>query len=310
MKSMKKIIAGFVMAVSVCIALLPLQASAAEEPEIELQTDGDAANVILTFPEAVRENVYSLELSLKMESSAPEKTDVEFLFADGIAKIAESRYHEEDGTLNIYLSGNEALFKEESLKLGKAAFSAANKEGITVKVSVVEDSLKVVNGTKSEVLQKVNYPETKTIELGKGGASGNKPGDGSGGNDGPGGNGGESTDPSQTLREELKKTIELAKTYKEADYTPNSFANLKKAIQAAEEVLNKQDATIEELEAALRDLENAIGAMEKRASGTTQRAAASVSSGDNTVVFPWIIALATSMGVIGLSLYRRKYYGR
>lgn len=296
------------MAVFACIALLPLAAFAAEEPEIQIQTEGDAANVILTFPDAVRKNIYSLEMVLKVESNAPERTDVEFLFAEGIAKIAESRYHGEDGTLHLYLSGNEALFKEESLNLGKAAFSAEDKEGIIVTVSV--DSLKVVNGTKAEDFQKVSYPETKTIELGKGGSSGNEPGGGSGDNGEPDSNGGESTDPIQALREELKKTIELAKTYKEADYSPDSFANLKKAIQAAEEMLNKQDATKEELEAALKDLENAIGAMEKRATGTDQRAAASVSSGDNTAVLPWVTVLAVSMGVMGFGLYRRKCYNR
>ncbi len=301
------------MAVFACAAVLPLRAYAAEEPEISLQPEGDGANVILTLPESVRENVYSLELRLKVESNAQEQLHAEFLFGEGMAKIAEYRYHEDTGIMNLYLSGSEALFKEASLNLGKVSFSAANKEGVIVQVHVVEDSLKLVSGTRSEVLPRVGYPETATIELGKGGSSGNEPGggnDGSGGNGGSGGNAGESTNPVQSLREELKKALELAKTYKKSDYTPDSFVNLEKAMKAAEEVLNRQDAAQSELEAALRDLENAIGALEKRASGTDQRAAASVSSGDHTAVLPWVTVLAASMGVIGFGLYHRKRFMR
>ena len=317
MKSMKKIIAGFVMAVFACAALLPLRAYAAEEPAISLQPEGDGANVVLTLPESVRENVHSLELSLKVESNAQDQLHVEFLFGESTAKIAEYRYHEDTGVLNLYLSGSQALFKEASLSLGKVSVSAANKEGIIVRVSVVEDSLKLVSGTRSEVLPRVVYPEAETIELGKGGSSGNEPGGGSGGpggNGGSGGNAGESTNPVQTLREELKKTLELAKTYKKSDYTSDSFANLEKAMKAAEEVLNKQDASQSELEAALRDLENAIGALEKKTAGTTQKtvekAPKSVKTGDNTVVMPWIAALVMSIGVIGFVLYRRIRYRR
>ena len=85
-------------------------------------------------------------------------------------------------------------------------------------------------------------------------------------------------------------------------------------MKAAEEVLNKQDASQSELEAALRDLENAIGALEKKTAGTTQKtvekAPKSVKTGDNTVVMPWIAALVMSIGVIGFVLYRRIRYRR
>ena len=73
MKFMKKIITGFAMAVFACIALLPLQVSAAGEPGIQLQAEENAASVSLTLPETVREHVYSLELSLRVESDAPEQ---------------------------------------------------------------------------------------------------------------------------------------------------------------------------------------------------------------------------------------------
>lgn len=317
MKSMKKIVTGIVMAVFVCIVLLPFRASAAEEPEIRFAPERDGANVILTLPQSVRENVYSLELSLKIESNAQEKLDVVFLFAEGMAKIAEYRYHEDTGILNLYLSGSEALLKEASVQLGEVSFSAGNEEGVVVQVSIVDDSLRIVSGTRSEPLPGITYPETETIELGKengsGGDPGQEPGKEPGGDNGSGGDTGE-TDPMQALREELEKTLALAKTYKKADYTSDSFANLEKAIKAAEEALRNPDALREELETALRNLENAIGALESAAVTpvTSQKSAEqttkSVKTGDRTEMILWIMVLATSIGVTGVLAGRRIRY--
>lgn len=331
MKFMKKIITGFAMAVFACIALLPLQVSAAGEPGIQLQAEENAASVSLTLPETVREHVYSLELSLRVESDAPEQLNAEFLFEEGLAKIAEYRYHEDTGILKIYLSGNRALFEGEFLKLGKAVFSAADQEGVTVRVSVVEDSLKVVNGTKAEALQKITYPET--IEVKNGGTSDNESGDGNGetdgsdgseGNDGSDGNGDtdEDKDSVQALRAELEKTLALAKTYKKEEYTADSFAKLEEAIKAAEEILGKQDAAKEELDAALKNLENAIGALviqkapdtETTQDNTTEKVPdtpqKSVKTGDNSVIILWAVSLMMSVGAIGFVLYRRNRYRR
>lgn len=331
MKFMKKIITGFAMAVFACIALLPLQVSAAGEPGIQLQAEENAASVSLTLPETVREHVYSLELSLRVESDAPEQLNAEFLFEEGMAKIAEYRYHEDTGILKIYLSGNRALFEGEFLKLGKAVFSAADQEGVTVRVSVVEDSLKVVNGTKAEALQKITYPET--IEVKNGGTSDNEPGDGNGetdgsdgseGNDGSDGNGDtdEDKDSVQALRAELEKTLALAKTYKKEEYTADSFAKLEEAIKAAEEILGKQDAAKEEFDAALKNLENAIGALviqkapdtETTQDNTTEKVPdtpqKSVKTGDNSVIILWAVSFMMSVGAIGFVLYRRNRYRR
>lgn len=331
MKFMKKIITGFAMAVFACIALLPLQVSAAGEPGIQLQAEENAASVSLTLPETVREHVYSLELSLRVESDAPEQLNAEFLFEEGMAKIAEYRYHEDTGILKIYLSGNRALFEGEFLKLGKAVFSAADQEGVTVRVSVVEDSLKVVNGTKAEALQKITYPET--IEVKNGGTSDNEPGDGNGetdgsdgseGNDGSDGNGDtdEDKDSVQALRAELEKTLALAKTYKKEEYTADSFAKLEEAIKAAEEILGKQDAAKEELDAALKNLENAIGALviqkapdtETTQDNTTEKVPdtpqKSVKTGDNSVIILWAVSFMMSVGAIGFVVYRRNRYRR
>ncbi|WP_251388508.1 FIVAR domain-containing protein [Mediterraneibacter agrestimuris] len=331
MKFMKKIITGFAMAVFACIALLPLQVSAAGEPGIQLQAEENAASVSLTLPETVREHVYSLELSLRVESDAPEQLNAEFLFEEGLAKIAEYRYHEDTGILKIYLSGNRALFEGEFLKLGKAVFSAADQEGVTVRVSVVEDSLKVVNGTKAEALQKITYPET--IEVKNGGTSDNEPGDGNGetdgsdgseGNDGSDGNGDtdEDKDSVQALRAELEKTLALAKTYKKEEYTADSFAKLEEAIKAAEEILGKQDAAKEELDAALKNLENAIGALviqkapdtETTQDNTTEKVPdtpqKSVKTGDNSVIILWAVSFMMSVGAIGFVVYRRNRYRR
>lgn len=337
MKFMKKIITGFAMAVFACIALLPLQASAAGEPGIQLLAEENAASVSLTLPETVREHVYSLELGLKVESDAPEQLNAEFLFEEGLAKIAEYRYHEDTGILKIYLSGNRALFEGESLKLGKAVFSAADQEGVAVRVSVVEDSLKVVNGTKAESLQKITYPEA--IEVKNGGTSDNEPGEGNGGSDGSDGtegNGGpdgsdgtegngnpdEDMDSVQALRAELEKTLALAKTYKKEEYTADSFAKLEEAIKAAEEILGKQDAAKEELDAALKNLENAIGALviqkapdtETTQDNTTEKVPdtpqKSVKTGDNSVIILWAVSFMMSVGAIGFVVYRRNRYRR
>ena len=344
---MKKIITGFVIAMFAYIAFLPLPALAAGQQEVQLKTMGKQTEVTLSFPEdAVRENVYSLSLSLEITSE--KETEAVFHFETGIAKIAEFRYSGENGRMNLYLSnGDKPLFaqNETVLKLGTLEVSDAGAE-----VALVTDSVKTVAGTEMENLQNVSGQVKPD-----GGDSGNtdNPGGGDGGNtDNPGGgdggntdnpddgDGGDTDNPDDgsgsdteaneeylTLLNRLKETIAIAETYRESDYTAESFHVLKNALEEAKKKAEDSKVTMEEMQTALLNLENAIGGLVQNTISSEENnqkeptddgqdgqpqtgQAVNAKTGDSSNVILWIGVFAVSLGVLGYIIYRKKRGGK
>ena len=317
---MKKYIARIVVMLLIA-SVLPLQVSAAEKESIELAVEAEQVGVSLTLPQSVSGNILSLQVGLKVDSNVQEETSATFQYSENVAKVADYRYNQEKGILNIYLSGTKTLFQNgtESLKLGNVQINTTNENGATVHVSVVEDSVKMVKGTKTEVIQNIDYPEEAEIILGNGG---NQDNGGDPDNDGDQDNG-EAQD-----KTELQQVMEMAKSYTQSEYTKESYAVLQKAMEMAQKVLDKEDATEEEITEALKNLENVIGSLVKKEDTsspstdqdkTTNQGADKntsqntdqkndknvVKTGDDSMVIPFVAAIAISVAAAAFIIYRR-----
>lgn len=317
---MKKYIARIVVMLLIA-SVLPLQVSAAEKESIELAVEAEQVGVSLTLPQSVSGNILSLQVGLKVDSNVQEETTATFQFSENVAKVADYRYNQEKGILNIYLSGTKTLFQNgtESLKLGNVQINTTNENGATVHVSVVEDSVKMVKGTKTEVIQNIDYPEKAEIILGNGGNQDNG---------GDPDNGGDQNNGEAQDKTELQQVMEMAKSYTQSEYTKESYAVLQKAMEMAQKVLDKEDATEEEITEALKNLENAIGSLVKKEGTsspstdqdeTTNQGADKntsqntdqkndknvVKTGDDSMVIPFVAAIAISVAAAAFIIYRR-----
>lgn len=317
---MKKYIARIVVMLLIA-SVLPLQVSAAEKESIELAVEAEQVGVSLTLPQSVSGNILSLQVGLKVDSNVQEETTATFQFFENVAKVADYRYNQEKGILNIYLSGTKTLFQNgtESLKLGNVQINTTNENGATVHVSVVEDSVKMVKGTKTEVIQNIDYPEKAEIILGNGGNQDNG---------GDPDNGGDQDNGDAQDKTELQQVMEMAKSYTQSEYTKESYAVLQKAMEMAQKVLDKEDATEEEITEALKNLENAIGSLVKKEDTsspstdqdeTTNQGADKntsqntdqkndknvVKTGDDSMVIPFVAAIAISVAAAAFIICRR-----
>lgn len=317
---MKKYIARIVVMLLIA-SVLPLQVSAAEKESIELAVEAEQVGVSLTLPQSVSGNILSLQVGLKVDSNVQEETTATFQFSENVAKVADYRYNQEKGILNIYLSGTKTLFQNgtESLKLGNVQINTTNENGATVHVSVVENSVKMVKGTKTEVIQNIDYPEKAEIILGNGGNQDNG---------GVPDNGGDQDNGDAQDKTELQQVMEMAKSYTQSEYTKESYAVLQKAMEMAQKVLDKEDATEEEITEALKNLENAIGSLVKKEDTsspstdqdeTTNQGADKntsqntdqkndknvVKTGDDSMVIPFVAAIAISVAAAAFIICRR-----
>lgn len=317
---MKKYIARIVVMLLIA-SVLPLQVSAAEKESIELAVEAEQVGVSLTLPQSVSGNILSLQVGLKVDSNVQEETTATFQFSENVAKVADYRYNQEKGILNIYLSGTKTLFQNgtESLKLGNVQINTTNENGATVHVSVVENSVKMVKGTKTEVIQNIDYPEKAEIILGNGGNQDNG---------GDPDNGGDQDNGDAQDKTELQQVMEMAKSYTQSEYTKESYAVLQKAMEMAQKVLDKEDATEEEITEALKNLENVIGSLVKKEDTsspstdqdkTTNQGADKntsqntdqkndknvVKTGDDSMVIPFVAAIAISVAAAAFIICRR-----
>ena len=317
---MKKYIARIVVMLLIA-SVLPLQVSAAEKESIELAVEAEQVGVSLTLPQSVSGNILSLQVGLKVDSNVQEETTATFQFSANVAKVADYRDNQEKGILNIYLSGTKTLFQNgtESLKLGNVQINTTNENGATVHVSVVENSVKMVKGTKTEVIQNIDYPEKAEIILGNGGNQDNG---------GDPDNGGDQDNGDAQDKTELQQVMEMAKSYTQSEYTKESYAVLQKAMEMAQKVLDKEDATEEEITEALKNLENAIGSLVKKEDTsspstdqdeTTNQGADKntsqntdqkndknvVKTGDDSMVIPFVAAIAISVAAAAFIICRR-----
>ena len=317
---MKKYIARIVVMLLIA-SVLPLQVSAAEKESIELAVEAEQVGVSLTLPQSVSGNILSLQVGLKVDSNVQEETTATFQFSENVAKVADYRYNQEKGILNIYLSGTKTLFQNgtESLKIRNVQINTTNENGATVHVSVVENSVKMVKGTKTEVIQNIDYPEKAEIILGNGGNQDNG---------GDPDNGGDQDNGDAQDKTELQQVMEMAKSYTQSEYTKESYAVLQKAMEMAQKVLDKEDATEEEITEALKNLENAIGSLVKKedtsspstdqdettnqgadkntSQNTDQKNAKNVvKTGDDSMVIPFVAAIAISVAAAAFIICRR-----
>ena len=317
---MKKYIARIVVMLLIA-SVLPLQVSAAEKESIELAVEAEQVGVSLTLPQSVSGNILSLQVGLKVDSNVQEETTATFQFSENVAKVADYRYNQEKGILNIYLSGTKTLFQNgtESLKLGNVQINTTNENGATVHVSVVENSVKMVKGTKTEVIQNIDYPEKAEIILGNGGNQDNG---------GDPDNGGDQDNGDAQDKTELQQVMEMAKSYTQSEYTKESYAVLQKAMEMAQKVLDKEDATEEEITEALKNLENAIGSLVKKEDTSSPSTAQDettnqgadkntsqntdqkndknvVKTGDDSMVIPFVAAIAISVAAAAFIICRR-----
>lgn len=128
-----------------CIMPTAISASAAEVNEIKLEANGSEASLELYFPQAAAEGIASMQMSVYVTANS-DSAALEFIPDSGLsAKIVESRYQSDTGTLNIYLAGTEALFSSYgSTKVGTIKISASDSSAASAAVEVVKDSVRFV----------------------------------------------------------------------------------------------------------------------------------------------------------------------
>lgn len=274
-----------ILALVVLMSVPALAADTGDRVEI-----GENGEVTVSSDHAGKEEISSIQLSLMVEPAEP-GVSVSFSFADTPAKIAEYRYHEEDGVLNLYLAGTESLFADsDSLKIG----TVVNGEGnpLAVSIRVVEDSLKYVYGTEVRTMSVDGELEPPTEE-----EPGNEPGPG----------------PVSESERRLRETLETATAFSAGDYTGASYQVLKTAMAEAEAVLADPERTEDQILEALMNLENAIGALERIAgtsvgnngsAGSGTSLGTSANTGDQTKILPYVVLLiAAILLVSGLILF-------
>lgn len=227
-------------AVLVLTAVCPVKVSAGEQDEVQLEKGGDGVTVRLSLPELAGEMISSLRLSLIVSDENGGRPAVSFEFDGGIqgrSKVRETRYHTEDGVLNIYVAGTESLFQngESTVTLGR--IKTLDIEGVNASftVDIPENPLVLAEGTGSRVVEMEGISgltwkkETGSEEVPSGGS--------------------------------LEAAIGTVKGYPKENYTPESYAVLEEAVNIAEGILRSPDSTQEEKDSARQSLENAVGTL-------------------------------------------------
>lgn len=143
---MKKWIFNIVLTVFM-LTVLPSVNVLAENANDKIQV-ADDGTVTISSDHGAAEGISSLQFGLQVQP-AEQNANVSFKFSDSAAKIAEFRYHEDSGLLNIYLAGEEALFDQSgSLSVGTVIVQDQNGKAVQADVSVVKDSLNYVYVTE------------------------------------------------------------------------------------------------------------------------------------------------------------------
>lgn len=298
--------AAATLAVLICAQALPLVSLAAKGAVEFKEGQGKAlVSIVLEGDEGARKGATSLELGLKVTSGQMEGLAVSFAFDEGLSRgrVAEFRYHPDTGILNLYVAGETPLFAEDSTAL---TLGNATVEGGMASINVVENSLKLSGGGMAieNVTVQALAEDVPLVDQ----------------------DAGLTVDRSR-LEEILKKAAE----YKEADYTPESYRILAEAMKAAQAVLDKADATQEEIDEAVLLVENAIGSLVEKntaagdnrpPSGGSQNGGGtavkpplkttdSTDTGDKTRVLPYVLAAAVSVAVLGgIVFLQRKRSGK
>ncbi len=325
---MKKNSLGIIMAVFIFIAMLPQQALAADnETPLRLQA-GQSALVEAELSQASGEKISSLQISLEVTSqdgtsgntNVLEKIEnLSFSPDETIAskaKICEHRYHKNTGVLDIYIAGTQPLFSaEDKLTVGKVTATGKDGNGVDVYIKMVTDSFKVVRGNDLQTIME----DEATVRIAVA-AEEEKP-----------------TQPEEpekptTPQEpetpnsedpiidktQLNEALDIAAEFVESDYTADSFALLKAAIEKAKAVMNDSYATKEEIEAVTEELLNVIGSLEPVSknsvdnnsqvnSNNQNQSSTSAQTGDWSAIWVFVAMTVCSLSVIVMLVGWKKY---
>lgn len=138
---MKKLLATLLFGAALALAALPVWAQGTDSA-VTMTANAQGAAVSLALPAQTAQGVRALRLSFAVESSDP--IDAVFDFDSALpGTVQQYRYDAATGRMNIYLAGGTDLFPEGSADLGSIRLEAP--EGSTARVTLVEDSLELVN---------------------------------------------------------------------------------------------------------------------------------------------------------------------
>jgi len=153
---MKKRIFNIVLTAFMLAVLLSVNVLAANvNDKIQIADDG---TVTISSTHGAAEGISSLQFGLQVQP-VEQNANVSFNFFDSAAKIAEFRYHEDNGQLNIYLAGEETLFDQSgNLSVGTVVVQDQDGKAVEAGISVVKDSLNYVYVTELR-MEEAEIPE-------------------------------------------------------------------------------------------------------------------------------------------------------
>lgn len=238
---MKKILLGMMLAVFTFIAVLPTNSKAAETSAgITLNDNGkNGVDVQLTLPDAPREKISTMKVTLLVEPVNLADGKVTFTFSESLrsnAKVTEYRYHVDTNLLNLYVAGSDPLFTQDKDTLALGTVNA----GSNYKVSVIEDSVMIVTGSQEEAVALASLPLVNIEDESK-----------------------QPQRPDDTTLKKLTEQIKTAEGFAKDQYTADSYRRLLNALEKAKAAANDPKAGEEELKQALQDLQNAISSLVK-----------------------------------------------
>lgn len=161
---MKKHFFSLLLCAVLFTVLLPAGAFAAGGT-VTLTPRQDSAGVIVTLPQGADSGVTSLRLSFQVQLTGgdAEKTSAQFAFDGALAgSVHEYRYDAQTGRLNLYVSGRDRLFTDNTVSLGSVVLTTSDTAGAAASVSVVENSLELANAAYGSDKPGV---EAQTVEL-------------------------------------------------------------------------------------------------------------------------------------------------
>lgn len=125
-------------------------------------------NVSLMSDNAAQEGITAVSMSLNVKPTDETDTieDIVFDFADSDdVKIAEYRYHEDTGQLNIYMADAKPLFRNSNaMKLGSVVAADAEGNSVDIDITVPENSLSMLS--KDELTTTDPKFDNRNIPLG------------------------------------------------------------------------------------------------------------------------------------------------
>lgn len=325
---MKKNSLGIIMAVFIFIAMLPQQALAADnENPLKLQA-GQSALVEAELSQANGEKISSLQLSLEVTSqdgtsgnaSVLEKIENLSFSPDAAitskAKVCEQRYHKNTGVLDIYIAGTQPLFSaEDKLTVGTVTATGKDGNGVDVYIKMVTDSFKVVRGNALQTIME----DEATVHIAV--AQEEKPTQPQEPEKPTTPQEPETPNPENPTidKTQLNEALDIAAGFAESDYTADSFALLKAAIEKAKNVMNNSDATKEEVESVTEELLNVIGSLvpvsknnvdnNSQVNGNNQnQSSVSAQTGDWNGILIFAAMTVFSLSVIVMLVIWKKYH--